>query len=156
MKTLIAVWLFGLNAWASSAFQPLDEASFQRLVDSHKGSVVLYEFWATWCKPCQAEVPQLVQLEAKLRSRGFAVVTISADEADRETSAAKVLRTAGVRDTAYRIKTPDDDHFFEAVDHQWNGALPALFLYDRNGRKVRRFIGETDIWVLDAAIRKLL
>jgi thiol-disulfide isomerase/thioredoxin len=33
---------------------PINEAGFQKLVDSHKGKVVLYDFCATWCAPCRA------------------------------------------------------------------------------------------------------
>jgi len=145
-----------LPALAAPALTPLDEAGFQKLIDSHKGKVVLYEFWATWCKPCGAEVPKLVKLRAKLKSRGFEVVTISDDETEQEASALKAIRAAGVTGVVYRKQSQDDDHFFNAIDPRWGGALPALFLYDRNGRKSRSFIGETDMGVLESAIRKLL
>jgi hypothetical protein len=50
----------------------------------------------------------------------------------------------------------NDDHFINAIDPKWSGALPALFLYNRSGRKVTSFIGETDIGLVEAAIQKLL
>jgi hypothetical protein len=57
---------------------------------------------------------------------------------------------------AYIKRVKNDDKFIESVDAQWSGALPALFLYDRQGRKVKSYIGETDMAALEAAIRKLL
>jgi hypothetical protein len=56
----------------------------------------------------------------------------------------------------YLKQADDDDHFINAIDPKWSGALPALFLYDKSGHKVRSFIGETDMAALERAIQKLL
>ena len=100
-------------------------------------------------------MPQLVKLEQKLRARGFDLVTVSADEPEQEAAAAKVLKDDGVAGPAYLKKAADDDKFIGAIDAKWGGALPALFLYDRSGKKVRSFIGETPVKDLEAAIEKL-
>ena len=135
---------------------PINEAGFQKLVDSHKGKVVLYDFWATWCAPCRAELPQLALLEDKLRSRGLEVVTISADDREHKAAAEKFIQMFRVDGPAYLKQADNDDHFINAIDPKWSGALPALFLYDKAGRKVRSFIGETDMAALEKAIRKVL
>jgi thiol-disulfide isomerase/thioredoxin len=135
---------------------PINETGFQKLVDAHKGKVVLYDFWATWCAPCRAEMPQLAMLEDKLRARGLEVVTISADDQDHKAAAEKFIQMFRVDGPAYLKQANDDDHFINAIDPKWSGALPALFLYDKTGHKVRSFIGETDMTALEAAIRKLL
>lgn len=155
MRRTLAV-LLGCSVLGICALTPIDEDGFQRLVDSHKGKVILYSFWATWCVPCRAEMPQLVRLEAKLRSQGFELVTISADEPEQDADAEKVLKQFAVRGPLYRRQANDDDRFINSIDAKWSGALPALFLYDKTGRKVRSFIGETDLATLESAIRKLL
>lgn len=53
----------------------------------------------------------------------------------------------------YIRQTADDDHFINSIDSKWSGALPALFLFDRNGRRVKSFIGETDMPQLEAALK---
>jgi thiol-disulfide isomerase/thioredoxin len=153
-----AAWLVIACAGAllGVALTPLDETGFEKLVQSHQGKVVLYDFWATWCDGCRAELPELVKLEAKLRSRGFELVTISADEPEAVADAEKLLRRLAVPGVAYRREAKSDDKFINAIDAKWSGALPAAFLYDRNGRKVRSFIGETDIKDFEAAIAKVL
>lgn len=137
------------------ALTAVDETGFQKLVDSHKGKVVLYQFWATWCAPCRAEMPQLIRLEAKLRSQGFELVTISADEPEQDAAAEKVLKQLAVRAPLYRKQAQSDDNFINSIDRKWSGALPALFLYDKQGHKVRSFIGETEMTDVESAIRKL-
>ncbi len=141
---------------AQQKLTPVDDAGYTKLVASHKGKVVMMDFWATWCKPCRAEMPELVKLSQKLRARGFELVTISADEPAQEAAALKVLKEDGVTGTTYLKKVPDDDKFSDSIDPKWGGALPALFLYDRTGKKVKSFIGETPIKDLEAAIEKLL
>src|SRR5260370_29047164 len=152
--TKAAFFLLAMPALA--ALVNVDEAGFQKLVDSHKGKVVLYDFWATWCEPCRAEIPKLVRLDAKLRSQGFELVTISADEPEQAADAEKVIKQFGVRGPLYRKQADSDDHFIVSVDSKCSGALPALFLYDKSGKKVRSFIGETDMATVESAIRKVL
>ena len=145
-----------LLASTYSLLTPVDEASFQKLILANKGKVVLYDFWATWSEPCRAELPQLIGLRAKLKARGFELVTISADEPEQAADAEKLLRKSGAPLPVFRKQALNDDRFINAIDPKWSGALPALFLYDRNGRKVTSFIGETEISVIESAIQKLL
>jgi len=154
MKRILALLL--LPVFGSCALPTLDEAAFQNLVAAHKGKVILYDFWATWCESCRAELPRLTRLEAKLRSQGFELITISADEPEQAADAEKVLKQFAVRGPVYRRQAKNDDQFINSIDAKWSGALPALFLYDKTGRKVRSFIGETDMGTVEAAIRKLL
>lgn len=155
MKRALAL-LFSLPLLATGPLAPINEAGFQKLVNSHKGKVVLYDFWATWCAPCRAELPQLIQLEDKLRSRGVEVVTISADDREHTAAANRFIQMFRVEGPAYIKQADDDDRFMSAIDPKWNGALPALFLYDESGRQVRSFIGSTGMATIEKAVRKLL
>ena len=155
MKLLFSVF-FLLPALSFCALLPLDEAGFQKLVDSHKGKVVLYQFWATWCVPCRAEMPQLVRLEAKLRAQGFELVTISADDADHDAAAEKIVKQLAMSGPLYREQAKDSDRFNGFVHKNWGGELPALFLYDKSGHEVRSFIGATEMNIIEGAVRKLL
>lgn len=134
----------------------LDEAGFQKLLASQKGKVVLFDFWATWCEPCRAEMPSLVKMMAQLAPKGLSVITVSADEPEDNALAVEFLKKAGYNGPAYLKAAKSDDAFIRAIDPKWSGALPAKFLYDRAGKKVRSFIGETEKSVLEAEIRKLL
>lgn len=145
-----------LSLFAAAPLTPIDESGFQKLIAAHKGKVVLVDFWATWCKPCRAEMPAVVKLSARLQSKGLQVITVSADEPEKESDAAAFLAQNGSRGPAYIRRANDDDKFINSIDPKWSGALPAMFLYDRNGRKVQSFIGETPAKDIEAAITKLL
>lgn len=159
MRLLIGLLLtFTLMSQAAgpASLTALNEASWPELLARHKGKVLLVNFWATWCAPCRAEMPQLAALEARLKSRGFVLVTVSADEPEQEAEALAFLKESGAPAAAYIKKAKDDDRFTAIVDPRWSGALPALFLYDRDGRKIHSFIGETPIADIEAAAAKLL
>lgn len=59
-------------------------------LEDYKGQVVLVNFWATWCGPCQAEMPHLQKMYVELKEQGFVVLSISADNA-RDASKVKPL-----------------------------------------------------------------
>jgi thiol-disulfide isomerase/thioredoxin len=141
---------------APAPLSPIDEGGYGKLLASHRGRVVLVDFWATWCEPCRAEMPALAGLEKKWRARGLVLLTVSADEPEQERDARAFLAGAGVTGTAYIKRARSDEDFINAIDRKWTGALPALFLYDRQGRKAASFIGETEASEIEAALRKLL
>lgn len=141
---------------AAADLKPLDEAGYARAVGASKGKVLLINFWATYCVPCRKEMPQLVALAARYKARGFDLVTVTADEPEQLKEAAAFLDKNNVPAPAYAKRAKDDDKFTALVDPKWSGALPASFLYDRSGRKVKAFFGEISIAELEAALRKLL
>ncbi len=61
-------------------FQGVDLAGNEIDMESLKGSVVLFDFWATWCEPCLREIPNVRRNHRKYSSRGFAVVGVSLDQ----------------------------------------------------------------------------
>jgi thiol-disulfide isomerase/thioredoxin len=148
--------LAALTLTAQSKLTPVAPSGYAKLIAAHRGRIVLVDFWATWCKPCRAQTPQLAVLAQKLHARGFELITISIDEAPDRAAAEKVLGEDHVTGAAYIKNAADDDEFYDAIDKDWGGAVPAMFLYDRSGRKVKSFIGETPVAQIQAAIEKLL
>lgn len=157
MKRLGILLALAAGLCASGAeLKPVDEAGYAKLVAASRGKVLLVNFWATYCVPCRKEMPQLVVLGARYKAQGLDFVTISADEPEQKKDAAAFLDKAKVAAPAYIRQAKDDDRFAALIDAKWPGALPASFLYDKTGRKVRSFFGEVPLAELEAAIKKLL
>jgi peroxiredoxin len=104
---------------------------------SHRGEVVLLNFWATWCPPCVAEMPSLERLHRALGPEGLAVVTVSADEDEEE------LREFVAR---YELSLPvllDPGGRTTAAAYRTTG-YPETFLLDRQGRLLRHYVGPAE------------
>lgn len=158
MRHFLLLLVIGLVAVAApvNSLQPLDEAMFAKTVAAAKGKVLLVNFWATWCEPCRKEMPELAKMAAALGPKGFSLVTISADDPDDEKNAIVFLQKAAIQGPAYLKKVKNDDKFIVSIDPKWSGALPALVLYDKTGKKVKTFVGETPLATVKAEVQKLL
>ena len=90
-----------------------------------RGKVVLVNFWATWCEPCKAEMPELQQLADELRDQPFRLYSVDLQEDEAEIQAFE--RQYGLR--LYAVMDPDGD----ATRAYGVRALPSTFLIDRRG-----------------------
>ncbi len=156
LAILAGLLLSAAGVRAAPPLVPVDDAGYRRLVAQAKGRVVLVDFWATWCDPCRAEMPQLVRLAARYRARGLELMTVSCDEPEQEAGAVAFLEKNGAPGPHYVKRAANDDKFIDSIDRKWSGALPALFLYDRQGRLVKSFVGETEMTALEAAVKQVL
>ncbi len=98
-----------------------------------RGKVTIVNFWATWCGPCRAEIPDLVALQKKY-SQYVQVIGISQDEVPPDV----VQRFAAERQVNYPIvmSTPEVERAFPGIN-----ALPTSYLIDRDGRIVQKHVG---------------
>jgi thiol-disulfide isomerase/thioredoxin len=98
-----------------------------------RGKVVLVNFWATWCPPCRAEIPDLITLQQKYRDH-LVVIGISEDESPVETVKAFVAEQKINYPIA--MTTPELAKIFRGV-----AALPTTFVIDREGKLAQRHVG---------------
>jgi cytochrome c biogenesis protein CcmG, thiol:disulfide interchange protein DsbE len=134
----------------------IDAQGYQKLVQQHRGKPLLMTFWATWCEPCRDEYPMLNQLAKHYGPEGLQVVGVNFDdEGDLILMRRFIARYKPIFPN-YRKKHGDEAGFTQAVWPQWNGALPASFLYDKDGNQVGRVLGAGTRETYEAAIRQLL
>jgi len=118
-----------------------------RLAD-YKGKVILLNVWATWCGPCQLEIPELVETYAKYKDQGVVVLGVSLDDT------AEMLREyAPKKQMNYPLLLMQDD--FDAAYGPIFG-VPITFFIDRDGTITRRHFGPVSKEQVDREIKSLL
>ncbi len=108
------------------------------------GKVRLINVWATWCGPCVTEFPELVDMHVRFRGREFEVVTIAAEYPAAEAKALKFLQGQHASMKNYIFADNDKYAMIEAIDPEWNGALPHTIMVDHNGKVIFRHTGPLD------------
>jgi len=111
--------------------QVVDRAGYDKVIASHKGEVVLVDFWATWCEPCKKQFPHTVKLAGKYGDSGLAVVSVSFDDIEQKQDALEFLSEQGATFenliTEYGLGTEQTETF------NIKGGVPHYKLYDRSG-----------------------
>lgn len=117
-----------------------------------RGRVVLLNGWATWCIPCQREIPALEKLYAARRGEGLEIVGVNVDVGGAENRVRQFMDT-------YKMSYPvwrDPDDIFSGVFRAYG--LPASYLIGRDGIIRWHQVGEVDpespifLAALDAAL----
>ena len=98
----------------------------------------LINIWATWCGPCITEFPDLVIIDRIYRGRPFEFISISADKQAKKEDVLKFLRKQEASNKNFIFNKDDIYEMIEAVDPQWQGALPYTLLIEPGGKIVYR------------------
>src|SRR5262245_14103451 len=118
-------------------------------LSDYRGEVILLNFWATWCGPCEVEIPWFIDFENKFRDQGFAVIGVSMDE-DGWQAVKPYMREKNVN---YRVVLGTDEI---ATRHGGIESLPTTFLIDRDGRIAAKHVGLVGKGTYEQQIVKLL
>jgi peroxiredoxin len=114
-----------------------------------KGKVVVINFWATWCGPCRAEIPDFIKVYNKYKSKGLEIVGVSLDEDGWP----KVQPFVQKNDINYPIVLGT----MKVVQDYGNPeAIPTTFIIDKNGYIVGQQVGMLSQEALEQKIKSYL
>jgi thiol-disulfide isomerase/thioredoxin len=117
-------------------------------LNSYRGKLVLLNFWATWCAPCQLEMPHFVAWQSRYSPRGLQVIGISMDD-----DPALVRELCGKLRVNYPVAMGD-----ETIGEAYGGilGLPVTYLIDANGEIRAEYRGEKDLNTIERRMKMLL
>jgi thiol-disulfide isomerase/thioredoxin len=170
IKIYFLFWFFGLVISAgriSAQIKETEESlpavipvSLEQLMDRMKadsGNVLLLNVWASWCKPCRDEMPALVKLQKTYYGKGFRLIMIAIDDLEiMDTIIKPILKKNSVSFPTYILSGTPDEVFIEKMHPEWSGALPASFIYGREGTLIEMMMGGKSYQQFERVVSKLL
>lgn len=159
MKNLWVIFIIGSFCPVATIAQPrkgdkapeliLPDAQGKNIaISSFKGSVVLLDFWASWCAPCRENSPELVKLYATFKGQGFQILGVSVD--DNRTAWQRAVKADKMTWPQVIVPASAKNRVLSTYGVSY---IPATFLMDRNG-----VLQEADLQgvALEEAVRRLL
>jgi thiol-disulfide isomerase/thioredoxin len=166
---ILALWLAALPAFAvnraenqepgsqgptsqttlAPAFSLRDLRGRSVRLGDFKGKVLLINFWATWCAPCLAEMPDLVKLQKRFGPRGLQIIGVTYPPQDR----ASVRRMVRQLKINYPILLGSGK---VAGDYNVGDVLPTTIIIDREGKVRSRILGILESEEFDEKVKPLL
>jgi cytochrome c-type biogenesis protein len=141
---------------ANANFQPAPDVELQTLegqpfhLTELRGRVVLLNFWATWCIPCRAEIPEFNAMQRELKPRGLEVVGVSTSPGDTVEAIRDFQKELKQEYTV--LRGPEEI----GVKFGNGPGLPVTYLIDRDGRIRQKIIGARDRAGWEATVKPLL
>ena len=114
-----------------------------------ENKIVLLNFFASWCPPCKAEIPHLIKLYEKHKN-DFVVLGVSVDQEISKEQMAEFMEQ-------YHINYPvtfGTENFYLANGVGGVSSIPAMFMFDKSGKMVRKYVGAVHEEILESDINK--
>jgi peroxiredoxin len=126
---------------------------------SYKGRPLVVDFWATWCGPCQIEIPWFEKLHDQYAGQGLEILGVSADDLDKDDPAKLFTEKRDISDFAAKMRMNYPILIdAESIENSWGGldVLPVTFFIDRTGKIVASTVGLAPRAEIEANIKKAI
>jgi len=145
-----------VSAQKQAAVQALPYNTIRQRLQAAGDTLLVVNYWATWCKPCVAELPNFELLQAKYGNQGVKVLLLSTDfPEDLETRLKPFVAKKQLQCEVILIDESDPNNWINNVSVDWSGALPATQLW-QGGQSVAFHNGELSFEELEAQVKPYL
>lgn len=155
---VIVLFFSNAGLTVSQEIYPLSTtAQLDSLKNLYTGKVILINIWASWCVPCVKEFPDLIKLYSDYKDKGFELIFISVDETSEiKTRVMPFLKKQKVEFDTYYNKFSNFEELINYIDPNWEGAIPATYIYNKKGKLKKIIIGQTEYSEVEKIILKYL
>ena len=120
--------------------QPISYRELGEFVKSQRGKVIVVDVWASFCAPCKKEFPNLVRMHDRYAKDGLVCVSVTVDKEPQSATALAFLDKQRATFRNYRLT--DEEQLWQKA---WKiTGPPAVFVFDRAGKRAGRFDAEDE------------
>ena len=116
---------------------------FEHHIRQENDTTYVVNFWATWCKPCVAELPWFEQLIPAYQSRPVKVLLVSMDFPKQiKSKLIPFVEKRKLEESVVALADMDYNEWIDKVSKEWDGAIPFTLIYNKNKQQIK--LGELD------------
>ncbi len=115
--------------------EKIDKQKLEKLIKNRNGKILFLNLWATWCVPCREEFPSIVKLSKEYKDVEFVGISVDFPE-EVESKIKPFLKNNGAGFLNFVNAFESDEELINLLNENWNGALPATFIYDKKGKQI--------------------
>jgi thiol-disulfide isomerase/thioredoxin len=113
-----------------------DFKAFEPFLKKSNDTTYVVNFWATWCAPCVAELPNFEKISSEYKDQKIKILLVSLDfKKQVETSLIPFMKKRNLQSQVVHLSDPDANAWIGKVDSAWSGAIPATIIYNKSRRK---------------------
>jgi thiol-disulfide isomerase/thioredoxin len=103
------------------------------MLHNENDTLYIINFWATWCKPCVAELPYFEKLNKIYASEKLKIILVSLDFSDElETRVMPFILKNNIHSKVFLLNESNPNTFIDKISPRWSGAIPATYIYKGN------------------------
>jgi thiol-disulfide isomerase/thioredoxin len=114
-------------------------------------TLYVVNFWATWCKPCVAEMPYFTRAAEQFSPQKVKVVFVSLNSVKEKSAVEKFVADRNITQQVLLLNAGNPNQWIDSIDAGWGGSIPATAIY-KNGKKVFFYEGEFTQHEIDSII----
>ncbi|TCC90546.1 TlpA family protein disulfide reductase [Pedobacter frigiditerrae] len=135
MKYVSILLLVSTFSFANAQVKLLTLSELDKRVAKGKDTTYVINFWATWCAPCVAELPNFERLKKEYYKTPVKVILVSMDfKSKLKSDVIPFVKKHRLKSEVYVVDEKDQQAFIEKVDKNWSGAIPATLIAARTRR----------------------
>jgi thiol-disulfide isomerase/thioredoxin len=145
---LILCFLIANQAIAQQKAELITFKQLQEIVNVKSDKTYIVNFWATWCGPCLAELPDFQKYYAKNVDKNIELIMVSFDFPNEIKRVNKFIQKKQLKPKVYLIGDQDQNEFINKVSEKWNGTIPATWFVNNVNKKqifIERPLNEAEI-----------
>ncbi|MFN3852412.1 MAG: TlpA disulfide reductase family protein [Spirosomataceae bacterium] len=134
MRFLVFILLFVTSNAYAQKVREIRFDEFEQLTKINDNKTYIFNFWATWCKPCVAELPNFIKVADEYQSN-IEVIFVSLDFARDKQKVEGFVAEKRINSPVVLLNEPDYNSWINRVNPQWSGALPATLILNQTKRE---------------------
>lgn len=135
-KFFFILFLFVFSFEQVKAIKTYTFQELEPLLHQKNDTTYLINFWATWCKPCIAEIPAIEKINQEFNNDKLRIILVSLDfPSSMDQNLVPFVKKFNIQSEVVLLNDPDSNSWINKVDKSWTGAIPGTLIYNTNVRK---------------------